>query len=206
LIPPTGDQLPRRGNAFSRGLARLFLRLLGWRVEGRIPNLPKSVWIGAPHTTNWDGVLGLATLMALGVQASTMIKDSAFKGPMGALLRWFGAIPINRASPKGVVEQSIEQFEQRQRFVMLIAPEGTRDSAEDWKRGFWRIAQGAGVPVLPAAIDYQAKVITFGPPLTPGEDFEADLRVLVDFYVRHSLPKHPARLSKRLRDAGVRTG
>lgn len=206
MIPPIGDQLPRRGNAFSRGLGRLFLRLLGWRLVGAVPNLPKAVWIGAPHTTNWDGVLGLATLMALGIQASTMIKDSAFKGPMGALLRWFGAIPINRASPKGVVEQSIEQFEQRQRFVMLIAPEGTRDSAEDWKRGFWRIAQGAGVPVLPAAIDYQAKIITFGPPLTPGEDFEADLRVLVDFYVRHSLPKHPERLSKRLRDAGVRTG
>ena len=86
-FPAVGAQLPRRGGALSRGLGRAFLRLLGWRVTGQIPDLPKMVWIGAPHTTNWDGVLGLATLLALGVDASTMIKDSAFKGPLGWLLR-----------------------------------------------------------------------------------------------------------------------
>lgn len=198
MIPPVGERLPRRGNAFSRGLARLFLRRLGWRIDGSIPDLPKSVWIGAPHTTNWDGVLGLATLMALGVRASTMIKDSAFKGPMGALLRWFGAIPINRASPKGVVEQSIEQFERRERFVLLIAPEGTRDGAEDWKRGYYRIAEGAGVPIVPASIDYPAKRILFGPPLTPSGDYEADYAALLAFYRATGVARHPERLSKPL--------
>lgn len=205
VVPETGSRLPQRGNAFSRGLARSFLRLLGWKVVGEVPDLPKMVMIGAPHTTNWDGVLGLATLMAMGLRAATMIKASAFKGALGAVLRWFGAIPIDRDSPKGVVEQSIDAFASSERCLMLIAPEGTRDAAEDWKRGFWRIAQGAGVPVLPAAIDYRARRITFGPPLTPGDDFEADLGTLMAFYVRHSLPRHPERLSKRLRDAGVRT-
>lgn len=204
MIPEVGPGLPRRGNAFSRGLARTFLRLLGWKIVGNLPDLPKLVLIGAPHTSNWDGVLGLATLMALGLRAATMIKDSAFKGPLGLLLRWFGAIPIKRASPKGVVEQSIDAFASKPQCLLLIAPEGTREGAEEWKRGFWRIARGAGVPVLPAAIDYRAKVIRFGPPLTPGPDYEADLATLIAFYVAHSLPKHAERLSKPLRDAGRR--
>lgn len=198
MIPPVGDRLPRRGNAFSRGLGALFLRLLGWRIDGEIPNLPKSVWIGAPHTTNWDGVLGLATLMALGVQASTMIKDSAFKGPMGALLRWFGAIPINRSSPKGVVEQSVDQFDQRKRFVLLIAPEGTRDGAADWKRGYYRIAEAAGVPIVPVSIDYPARRILFSPPLMPSGDYDADFATLIAFYRTTGVARHPARLSKPL--------
>lgn len=198
-IPAVGPEVPRRGGAFSRGLGRLFLRLLGWRVEGVVPNLPKMVWIGAPHTTNWDGVLAIATLLALGVDASTMIKDSIFKGPMGWLLRALGAIPINRASPKGVVEQSIDQFNARQRFILLIAPEGTRDGAEDWKRGYYRIAEGAQVPVLPAAIDYPAKRITLGPTLTPTGDYAADFAQLLDFYRRLGVARHPERLSKPLR-------
>ncbi|WP_439638681.1 1-acyl-sn-glycerol-3-phosphate acyltransferase [Nevskia sp.] len=198
-FPAVGPQLPRRGGALSRGLGRAFLRLLGWRVTGQIPDLPKMVWIGAPHTTNWDGVLGLATLLALGVDASTMIKDSAFKGPLGWLLRGLGAIPINRASPKGVVEQSIDQFASRQRFVLLIAPEGTRDGADDWKRGYYRIAEGAGVPVLPASINYPAKIITFGPPLTPSGDYDADFAELLGFYRRFGVARHPQRLSKPLR-------
>ena len=172
---------------------------MGWRVVGQIPDLPKMVWIGAPHTTNWDGVLGLATLLALGVDASTMIKDSAFKGPLGWLLRLLGAIPINRASPKGVVEQSIDQFTSRERFILLIAPEGTRDGAEDWKRGYYRIAEGAGVPVLPAAIDYPARLITFGPLLTPTGDYAADFAQLVTFYRQVGVARHPHRLSRPLR-------
>lgn len=198
-MPAIGPRVPRRGGRVSGGLGRLFLRLLGWRVDGVIPDLPKMVWIGAPHTTNWDGVLGLATLMALGVDASTMIKDSAFKGPLGWLLRGLGAIPINRASPKGVVEQSIDQFASRQQFILLLAPEGTRDGADDWKRGYYRIAEGAGVPVLPAAIDYPARRITFGPLLTPGGDYEADFVQLLDFYRRVGVARHPHRLSKPLR-------
>ncbi|MDP3859746.1 MAG: lysophospholipid acyltransferase family protein [Stagnimonas sp.] len=191
-----GPRLPRRGNAFSRWFGRAFLRLLGWRIEGEIPDLPKMVLIGAPHTTNMDGVIGLATLTALGLQAGTMIKDSAFKGPMGVLLRWFGAIPIDRKSPKGVVEQSVDAFRNNERLLLLIAPEGTRHSAPELKRGYYHIALGAGVPVLPAAADYKHKLVTFGPAVLPSGDYAADLAKLMQFYSGHGWPKHPQRLSK----------
>jgi len=195
---PIGSTVPRSGSPFSRWIGRCFLRLLGWRLEGQIPDLPKMVLIGAPHTTNMDGVIGIATLVALGLKTSTMIKDTAFKGVMGPILRGFGAIPINRKSPKGVVEQSIDAFTGREQMLMLIAPEGTRHSSTEFKRGFYRIAQGAGVPVLPAAANYKTKVVTFGPPLTPSGDYEADLQVLIDFIAAYGAPRHPERLSKPL--------
>lgn len=193
-----GAQVPRRGNFFSRGLARLLLRMMGWRIEGAIPDLPKMLLIGAPHTSNMDGVIGLAALMALGLNAGTMIKDNAFKGMMGPLLRWFGAIPINRRSPKGVVEQSVDTFNNNAQLLLLIAPEGTRSGAPEWKRGFYHIATGASVPVLPAAANYASKTITFGPVVIPSGNYDADLRRILDFIGKHGSPRHPERLSKPL--------
>lgn len=200
-----GAQVPRRGNTFSRSAGRLLLWLLGWRVEGVVPDLPKMILIGAPHTTNMDGVIGLATLVGYSMKAGTMIKDSAFKGFMGVLLRWFGAIPINRRSAKGVVEQSVDAFDANEKLLLLIAPEGTRHSAPEWKRGFYHIAVGANVPVLPAACDYQRKIITFGPVVFPSGDYEADLNRILDFVARNGYPHHPERLSKPLCERMGRT-
>jgi 1-acyl-sn-glycerol-3-phosphate acyltransferase len=202
MFPTIGAQVPRRGSAFSRWLGRVFLRVLGWRVQGAIPDLPKMVLIGAPHTTNWDGVIALATLTALGLRSGTMIKDTAFKGAiMGPLLRWFGAIPINRKSPKGVVEQSVDAFDAVPALLLLIAPEGTRKGAPEWKRGFWHIASGAGAPILPAAIDYRRKIVTFGPPVHPTGDFAVDMKTLLAIYAPHSAPRHPGRVSKPMAEA-----
>lgn len=205
MRPTIGPQLPRRGNAISRFLAYATLRLMGWRLAGSVPNLPKIVLIGAPHTSNMDGVIGLLTLAALGLDAGTMIKDSAFKGAMGVVLRWFGAVPVNRKSAKGVVEQSIDAFNSRDQFLLLIAPEGTRSGTPKWKRGFYYVASAARVPVLPAACNYQSKIITFGPPLHPSGDFEADFAQLLAFYRDNSQPRHALRLSKTLCEAQGKT-
>jgi 1-acyl-sn-glycerol-3-phosphate acyltransferase len=197
---PVGANVPRRGNFVSRGVARILLRLMGWRLAGAVPDLPKMVLIGAPHTSNMDGVIGLLTLTALGMRAGTMIKDSAFKGAMGVLLRWFGAIPINRRSPKGVVEQSVDAFNENPKLLLLIAPEGTRSNATEWKRGYYHIALGAKAPILPAACDYKRKIITFGPPVMPSGDYPADLQRLLEFYRDYGSPRHFDRMSKPLCD------
>lgn len=200
MTPVLGPQVPRRGNAFSRWLGRTILRLMGWRLHGSLPDLPKMVLIGAPHTSNVDGVIAMAALTALGIRAGTMIKDTAFRGLLGVVLRWFGALPVNRRSPKGIVEQTIDVFRSQPQFVLLIAPEGTRSAAADWKRGFHHVARGAGVPIVPAAIDYRAKRITFGEPLAAA-DFDDDMRTLMQFYGRHSVARHPERLSRPIAEA-----
>ncbi|HEX4872924.1 MAG TPA: lysophospholipid acyltransferase family protein [Nevskiaceae bacterium] len=196
-----GPRVPRRGNTFSRGLGRLVLFLLGWKLAGEIPDQPRMVLIGAPHTSNMDGVIGLVTLTALGLRAGTMIKQSAFHGPLGWLLRWMGAIPVDRATARGVVEQTVDAFRATPALLLLVAPEGTRKSAGEWKRGFHHIARGAGVPILPAAADYQRRVITFGPLLWPQADVEADLAQLVRFYNEQGQGRHPERLSRPLCEA-----
>lgn len=195
-----GPQVPRRGNLLSRGFGHLVLRLLGWRLQGSIPDAPRMVLIGAPHTSNMDAVIAFAILMALGLKASTMVKDSAFHGIAGVLLRWFGAVPINRQSPKGVIEQTVDAFRTHRQFVLLLAPEGTRTAAPLWKRGFYHVAQGAKVPVVSAAIDYERKVVSFGGALVPSGDYEADLARILQFVADHSEPRHPERLSKPLCD------
>jgi 1-acyl-sn-glycerol-3-phosphate acyltransferase len=200
-LPVIGAAVPRRGNAFSRWLGRSGLALLGWRVQGTLPDLPKMVIIGAPHTSNMDGVIALGTLLAMGMRATTMIKDSAFKGLLGAVLRWFGAIPINRRSPKDVVGQAVDAFNASAQLIMLIAPEGTRAGAPEWKRGFYRIAHQAGVPVVPAVCDYQRKLILFGPSFTPGGDYEGEFARLLRYYAGHGVARHPERLSKPLCEA-----
>jgi 1-acyl-sn-glycerol-3-phosphate acyltransferase len=190
-----GGSVARRGNAFSLWLGSAILKAGGWRLQGEIPDLPKMVLIGAPHTSNMDGVMAMATLTALGLRCGTMIKDSAFKGPLGSVLRWFGAIPINRRTAGGVIGQSVDAFASADNLLLLIAPEGTRTSAPEWKKGFWLIAAGAKVPVLPAAIDYSKKRITFGPPLTPTGDFDADMSTLMAFYGAYGDPRHATRAS-----------
>ena len=193
-----GLKVPRRGHALSRGLGRFALWLLGWRLAGEVPDEPKMVMIGAPHTSNMDGVIALLTLTALGLNASTMIKDSAFKGVMGIILRWFGALSVNRKSAKGIIEQSVEAFNSRDQFLLLIAPEGTRNAPAAWKRGFYHVAMAAGVPVLPVACNYKTKKITLGPLFYPRNGFEQDFPELLAFYKDYSAPRHAQRLSKPL--------
>src|SRR5690606_14268248 len=133
-------QYPQRGNGFSRALGKGFLQLFGWRLANAFPDVPKAVVIGGPHTSNWDGIFTCAAMIQIGLDAHIMMKDSAFQGPHGRVLRWLGAVPVDRTKTGGVVEQSVEQFSGRDRYALIVAPEGTRSGAEQWKTGFYHIA------------------------------------------------------------------
>jgi 1-acyl-sn-glycerol-3-phosphate acyltransferase len=174
-LPPLGEALPRRGSALLRATGRGVLRLLGWRVEGEIPGLPKLVIAVAPHTSNWDFVIGVAAMFALDLRLSFLGKHTLFRGPFGAVFRWMGGIPVDRSSPQGVVAQSVRAFATCERRVLAIAPQGTRKGSGRFRTGFLHIARGAGVPVLLVALDYGARRVRLGPLLQPGEQVEADL-------------------------------
>ncbi|MBE0482739.1 MAG: lysophospholipid acyltransferase family protein [Bacterioplanes sp.] len=191
------SQLPRRGNAFSSLLGRLILSLFGWKVTGPLPNVPKAVMIGGPHTSNWDGVVTLSAMAMLRLDARVMIKDSAFVGPLGSLLRWFGAMPIDRNSARDVVQQTVDQLNAHEQFMVIVSPEGTRDGASQWKSGFWRIASAAGVPIIVATADHKKKEVSFPGLVMPSEDMDADMKQVLEFY-RGVEPRHPERLSAPL--------
>jgi 1-acyl-sn-glycerol-3-phosphate acyltransferase len=177
-----------------RVLGHGVLRLMGWRVEGEVPDLPKFVIAVAPHTSNWDFVVGAAAMFALDLRLAFLGKHTLFRWPFGALLRWMGGIPVDRSSPHGVVGASVEAFASMERRILAIAPEGTRSRVGHFRSGFLQIARGARVPVVLAALDYGAKVVRLGPAFEPGEDVEADRRRTEAFFapVRGKKLREPA--------------
>src|SRR5688572_30972913 len=109
-LPEVGPQIPRSGGAVSRALGRLTLNVLGWRVEGPFPDVPKLVIIAAPHTSNWDFVVGIAAKLALGLRVLWFGKDSLFRGPLGLILTSLGGMPVDRSSVHDTVSQLVAEF------------------------------------------------------------------------------------------------
>ncbi|MBZ2187694.1 lysophospholipid acyltransferase family protein [Alcanivorax sp. JB21] len=198
-----GKAVPRRGNAFSRLLGRIILRLIGWRITGHFPDVPKAVVIGAPHSSNWDGLVAAGVVLALQVRIGLMAKETLFRWPFARVLRWLGGIPIHRDSARGVVDQSVDRFREREKLFLGIAPEGTRTAAEQWRTGFYMIASRARVPVIVAVLDYGRRELRFADVLYPGEDYSAaemgaDMQRILGHY-RGVVPRRPERLSLPLR-------
>lgn len=185
---------PRHGNALSRALGRLVLRFMGWRLDVHLPNEPKVVIAAAPHTSNWDGVVGIAAILALGVRINWFAKDSLFRWPVRGLLLALGGVPIRRDAPGDVVEQTARIFASRERIYVGMTPEGTRSRAPEWKTGFYRIAMATRAPILLAYIDYARRQIGTGPLIRPSGDYTADLEI-IQAYFRQVTPRHPERFA-----------
>ena len=175
-VPP--PVFPQRGNRFSRGLARLLLRLFGWQVRGQLPSVTKCVVVGGPHTSNWDYVLTLVTMFALGVDVHYVVKHTFFENPLGGFLRWLGGVPVDRRAANNFVQQMVDQFASRERFVLAIMPEGTRSKVKGWRSGFYYIALGAGAPLVSMAFDFGNKAMVIGEMFLPTGDYETDLPLL----------------------------
>lgn len=177
-----GAAVPRRGNRLTAAIGTAVLKVLGWRIEGEFPNLPKMVMIGAPHTSNWDFVVGIAAGVSLRLGFTWVGKHQLFRGPFDRVFRWLGGLPVDRRSPHGVVGQLVDEFNRRSRFLLGMAPEGTRSAVTKWRTGFYYIADGASVPILPVVIDRDRKVIQLLPIVTTSGDLEADVERIRKLY------------------------
>lgn len=184
----SGNYLPR--NAVAEAIGHGVFRLMGWRIEGQLPPLDKFVVIGAHHTSNWDFVLFIAAKFILRLNARWFGKHSIFRWPFAGLMRRWGGIPIQRHLTLNQVEQAVQAFAENREFILVLSPEGTRKRVERWKMGFYHIARGAGVPVVPAALDYRNRRIVIGELFHTTGDATADLRRLLAFYLPYE-PKKP---------------
>lgn len=182
MLPNVGASVPRSGGPIGKAIGALTLRLLGWRVEGDIPDHPRMVAIVAPHTSNWDFPVGLAARYVLQLDASWLGKHTLFRPPLGWLMRRWGGIPVDRSSSHDVVAQIIDSFSSRPRVFLVVTPEGTRKKVSRWKTGFWHIAKGAGVPILPIVFDWGSRVIHILPAFTPRENVDEDVAELQSRY------------------------
>ncbi len=175
-----------------RDLRSYPLRLAGWEFETALPAEKKYVCLAVPHTSNWDGVLLIALASTVGLKMSFMIKREWLRGPMGVALRRFGAVGIERSRATTVVQAMVDELRRRDELALVIPPEGTRGRAEHWKSGFYHIAIGAQVPIVPGYLDYRRKRAGLGPPIWPTGDVTADMDQIRAFY-RDQAPQglHP---------------
>jgi 1-acyl-sn-glycerol-3-phosphate acyltransferase len=173
-----------------RRLCIILYHLRGWRIEGRVPADRKFVNVGAPHTSNWDFPVFLGAVDELGIQPHYLGKHSLFRWPLKRFMLDMGGIPVDRSKRAHYVEQVVAEFARRDTLALVIAPEGTRHSDGRWKSGFYHIAMGAGVPIVPAWIDRKRRRAGIGPAILPSGDYRADLKRIADFY-RAAWPEQP---------------
>jgi 1-acyl-sn-glycerol-3-phosphate acyltransferase len=165
-----------------RWIADTLLRLTGWRVEGKLPDLPKFLLVGAPHSSNWDFVLFLGVVFHLKEDVRYMGKAELFRSPIGWFFYYCGGVPVDRSQPTGLVEQMVEACNKAEIFKLTITPEGTRKYVREWKRGFYHIAKGAGIPLVFAKVDGRQKTVRVGEVFYLTDDIEADMRAIQDAF------------------------
>ncbi len=195
-----GSLVPKRGGIVTPYVASSLMKVAGWRTVGEIPNISQAVVLAIPHTSNVDGIYALPCLFALDLKVSIMGKHTLFKVPVLAyLLRWLGIIPIDRDDKGSVLQASIDKFKTGEPLFLGLSPEGTREYTKKWRTGFYYLALGADVPILPVALDYKTKEVRFLSLVYPSGDIEADLP---NIYIQYQgvMPRHPERLSQPLRD------
>lgn len=164
----------------------------GWTVSGELPPDPKFVIMGASHTSNWDFLVFLGAVQALGRKIHFIGKQSLFKWPLGGFMRALGGIPVDRSASQDLVSQVVAQFDAHDDFILVVAPEGTRSKTSNWKTGFYQIALKAGVPIVAAGPDFPTRRGVFGPVIRPTGNYAEDLRPAFEFF-RTITPRHPER-------------
>ena len=163
-------------------IAGWFLRLGGWDIEGERPEHTCFILIAAPHTSNWDFPYMLAYATLFDIKISWLAKHSLFFPPAGWILRALGGVPVVRHTNSNVVSDMVATFDTADELVLAVPTEGTRARVEYWKSGFYHIAKGAGVPIVPSYLDYGRKRGGFGPALTPSGDIKKDMDFFRTFY------------------------
>jgi 1-acyl-sn-glycerol-3-phosphate acyltransferase len=165
-----------------RLLSASLMRLFGWHVEGALPNIPKYIIIGAHHTSNWDFPLFLGVIFHLKANVRFMGKEELFRWPVAWFFYWCGGIPVVRKKSTGLVEQMVAACEKSDKFILTIAPEGTRYHVIEWKMGFYHIARNAGIPIVIAIVDGKKKTVHVGQVFYPTENMDADIKVIKGYF------------------------
>lgn len=154
----------------------LLYDLLGWKTHVTVEHPKKFIICLAPHTSNWDFLIGLLYMYASGMRINFLMKQEWFFWPLGPIFRRVGGIPVHRAKHTSMTDSLAEIASKQEEFKLCVTPEGTRSLNPDWKKGFYFIALKARVPVLLYGVDYGRKLIECTRSFIPTGDFEREMR------------------------------
>jgi 1-acyl-sn-glycerol-3-phosphate acyltransferase len=176
-------------------LARWFLRVFGWKVEGLVPPVAGNqnlVLIAGPHTSNWDGVFGFAAILGLDAKITFFGKYTLFNKPvLGRFLKYMGGIPVDKAKPgRGLTDVAIENIKKLNGSLIAMSPEGTRAKTEKMRSGFLRIAKAVEGQIFLGAFDFANKRIVLDKFYNPSGNNEEDLKWVRNYFMQFQA-KHP---------------
>ncbi|MFT4737827.1 MAG: 1-acyl-sn-glycerol-3-phosphate acyltransferase [Cyclobacteriaceae bacterium] len=168
-----------------------WFRLAGWKIIGELPTAKKYLVIVAPHTSSWDFILGMAVKHIVGLHSDFLGKKALFNMPIvGRFMRSVGGHPVDRTKNSNMVDQVVSLFNDRDEFVVTLAPEGTRSFVPKWKTGFYHIAHKAGIPIAMVGFDYQKREVEFKELFYPTGDLEVDMGIILSYF-RTVVGKYP---------------
>ena len=168
----------------------LLYKVCGWTKEVYVSHPKKYIICLAPHTSNWDFVLGQLYSHADGVKINFLMKKEWFFFPLGALFRRLGGIPVNRQKKGSMTDALAETARQSEEFRLCVTPEGTRKSNPEWKKGFYYIALKAGLPILLYGVDYERKLIQCTKVVVPMGDIDREMAEIKEYF-KNFKGKHP---------------
>ena len=179
------EHLRANRSALTRWFGRTFYGLMGWKLEGNIVKAERVLITAAPHTSNWDAVLGFAATLGINVRLHWLGKHSIFIPGLRWFMRWLGGIPVDRENPESVMGYVDEVVSKHEGVVIIVAPEGTRKKAEKWKTGFLRIAEANDCVIQLGALDFPNKRIVLGKTFKPTGDNQADIESIKEWYKQY---------------------
>ncbi len=173
------DSLPTLGQR----TALRVLHLFGWRIRFRPLPGPHGIAVVYPHTSNLDFFVGLLCKWALAIPFRWLAKESLFKGPTGALMRYWGGLPVERrGAPTGATQRLADRIHSADWMWIVITPEGSRARQPHWKSDFYHLAMAAELPLLLIALDFGKKEVRFVDHLQLTGDQAVDMAAIAASY------------------------
>ena len=160
----------------------LILKCAGWSVDITVPYRDKAVICVAPHTSNWDFIIGLLAYRSKGRKASFLMKKFWFFFPLKYLLKALGGIPVNTQTSQSLTSTIINDFKKSSHLNLAVTPEGSRSAVEKWRTGFLTIAYNAQVPIQLGVIDFKNKKVIIEKEYKVEGDYQLDLKNIRRYY------------------------
>lgn len=179
-----------------RAISKFLFKLFGWDIEDQAPKIAfKAVLVHAPHTSNWDFIIGRMASWVYRLPVKFLIKKELFFFPLGWILKSMGGIPVDRSKNNNLTDQIAKLFSENDELAIIFTPEGTRKYNPKWKKGFYYLAIKSDVPIVLTFIDYKNKRGGFGPTFTPTGDVNKDIETIKDFYrdIQGKVPENGVR-------------
>ena len=161
----------------------ILYRVLGWKKDVTEEHPNKYIICLAPHTSNWDFILGQLYMRAEGYKINFLMKKEWFVGPLGTFFRSIGGIPVWRSKHVSMTDHLAEMARLSKTFTICITPEGTRSLNPEWKKGAYFIALKANIPLLLYGVDYEKKLIQCTQTFIPTGDVDKDMHVIIQYFI-----------------------